>query len=108
MRPHFFFRPLSGLGASCDNNAECASGTCYVDTAAQTSVCSQNCSLDDSGSCPDGFSCSEVGFGTPKCLAGGDGGGCGCRAGRRAGLDGGLGAALAGLALVFVLRRRRS
>ena len=97
---------LGGLGSDCDNEAECASGLCYVDTAAQTSVCSQNCSVSDSGSCPSGFTCTDVAFGEDKCLEGGESG-CGCVVGARE--QGALagGALLMGLAFLVARKRRK-
>jgi hypothetical protein len=95
---------LAGLGTNCDNEAECASGLCYVDTAAQTSICSQECRLDDSGSCPGGFTCTEVQFGNPKCLKGGEAG-CGCVVGGRA--SGVATGSLLALGLLVALQRRR-
>ncbi|MCA9666919.1 MAG: matrixin family metalloprotease [Myxococcales bacterium] len=98
-----------GVGASCENGADCTSGACASKDG--SGVCVQKCQAAGD-TCPDGTSCLETAVGTLACVAGEgynlstSGGGCTVGAS-----DGGtpLAAALATLllALVVIGRRRR-
>lgn len=88
-----------GLGATCEGNADCSSGTCA--TRGDEQACAEDCTLG-LDSCPEGFAC----------VAGGDGGLCwprqaagctSCAAG-----DGGAAPLAAGLGLALWALLRRS
>lgn len=89
-----------GLGDTCEENADCSSGTCATKGSEQ--ACVEECTLG-LGSCPEGFSC----------IAGGEAGLCwpgrdeGCASCGSSSSPGGepLAAGL-GFALLAVLRRR--
>ncbi len=84
-----------GLGATCVDNGECATGQCASDGT--DSLCTGTC--DDGGSCPSGFTCLADSF---VCWPEQNGtGGCTTGGGHPAGLLIGL------CALGFVARRRR-
>ncbi|MGE0548498.1 MAG: Ig-like domain-containing protein [Kofleriaceae bacterium] len=89
-----------GLGNTCANNTECASGQCAGDSSGN-SYCVEGCDVDDDG-CPSGFGCIEAG-GQGVCWPGGDdGGGCTTQGDPRGVVLLGI-----GFAVVLVVRRRR-
>lgn len=98
---------LGGVGADCENPAQCAGGICYVDTTNGVSYCTEECDPGSDG-CPSGSKCVQPEFGTPKCVPGADGGGGGCAAGGGRGSRGAAGMLLLGvLGLAIASRRRR-
>jgi len=90
-----------GLGATCAQNADCASGSCGNDGSQQLCVvpCDPNNDV-----CPDGFSCLGDGTGGGVCWLGGSSGGC-CETGH----GDSRGSILFGLAFaaVWITRRRK-
>jgi hypothetical protein len=90
-----------GVGATCNNNADCISDICASDGT--SSSCVIPCDLD-AKHCPDGFGCIEDGAGGGVCWLGADSGGCCDTSGSN-----GAGSMLLalGIAATFVTRRRR-
>jgi matrixin len=56
------------VGAPCQQNADCISAMCVQDNAIGRSYCSQQCTIDMTGSCPAGYVCTNVQQGN-LCLA---------------------------------------
>lgn len=96
----FWDPPAGELGASCDYDQFCKSGTCGA-----AGTCTQACVPGIADACPAGFTCESASSSAAgQCVGGAEGGGC-CDVG--AGGSGwppiGIGAA----ALAFVIRKRR-
>jgi uncharacterized protein (TIGR03382 family) len=81
-----------GLGATCESNADCITGSCASDGT--TSQCTAAC--DGGDTCPSGFDCLNG-----VCWAGGDNGGCSSS-------GSGAGWIFAGLGLLALMLRRRA
>lgn len=92
-----------GLGASCTDAVDCASGSCATTT--DGAYCVEPCMLNQA-QCPDGFGCLAAGdeAGMGVCFPGYDENG-GCNAG---GNGAGVTLGLAFVSLLFGRRRRRS
>ncbi len=92
-----------GLGTTCSDGSECASGQCAH--TADGSYCVEPCNLGG-GECPSGFGCADTGLddGTGVCFPGYSDGGCNTGNGPGGPITVGLGFA----ALVFVRRRKRN
>ncbi|HWU86299.1 MAG TPA: Ig-like domain-containing protein, partial [Kofleriaceae bacterium] len=88
-----------GLGTTCANNSDCASGKCGAD-ATGSHFCVEDCDPAANG-CPSGFACLPAGETGGVCWPGGDDGGCSSGAGA----SGLLLFAVGGL--LIALRRRR-
>jgi hypothetical protein len=90
----------NGLGTVCTKAADCDSSVC-AESSQDGKRCSLTCNVTDDSSCPDGFEClrstSNVGACWPEA-----GGGC-CEVGGA----GGPGAAMLGLGVLGLVRRRR-
>ena len=96
-----------GLGDTCLEHEDCASGLCG--RLGDDRFCTETCALDD-GFCPSGFACQPAGN-TGVCWPseGGVGGGCATTSSGSGGRSGGNGLPLAfgTLVALFLLRRRR-
>jgi len=90
-----------GLGATCAQNSDCASGSCGNDGSQQ--LCVVPCDPNNDA-CPDGFSCLGDGTGGGVCWLGSSSGGC-CETGH----GDSRGSILFGLAFaaVWITRRRK-
>ncbi len=93
------FEVEGGLGDDCTEDADCLSGICVEEYG----VCTETCDPTDDG-CPVGFDCTRVTGGGGACFHADAG--CGCRLSHRSGTN--PLAPLALLALVCVMRRRRT
>lgn len=71
-----------GLGTTCNDHPDCASGQCATDGT--NKYCVETCTA---GQCPQGFGCLDDGAGNGFCWPGYDegGGGCGCQSNRPGG-----------------------
>ena len=99
------FRP-QGLGTMCNTAADCDSSLCVARQDGKR--CSMTCNPSDASACPDGFECLTSGSASdgacwPKVADGGPAGGGCCEVGG----DGGPGAAVLGLGVIALARRRR-
>jgi len=90
-----------GLGTTCTNNTDCASGMCAAD-ADGNHYCVEPCDPTQNG-CPGGFGCVATGGSGGVCWPGADSGQGTCSAGGHAA----PGFLLMGIAALFVTRRRR-
>jgi Bacterial Ig domain len=92
-----------GLGMTCTNGADCASGQCGSDGT--NMYCVEQCTK---GQCPGGFGCLiDTGMTTGVCWPGADDGSGGCSTTSRA-PGGAVASGLLFALLVFARRRRRS
>jgi trypsin len=92
----------NGLGSVCRSAADCDSSICAV-SSQDGMRCSLTCNPGDSGSCPDGFECLKSATASVGACWPDSGGGC-CDSGSH----GAPGAALLGLGILAVARRRRA
>ena len=94
------------LGDTCNVDIECQSGECLTADGGE-SHCTQECfPTTTENTCPDGFTCLDLGGNMGRCWPESSSGGCGCSAGTSG--RSGLGMFLLGvLAILIVSRRRR-
>ncbi|HTM20548.1 MAG TPA: hypothetical protein VL172_08580, partial [Kofleriaceae bacterium] len=93
--------PTGELGDACARNQDCISDLCPTNNG--DSFCSQDCTPQVTGTCPDGFECLALGTGAGVCWPQA-GGGCCSTSGQRTGWPQ---LALFGAVLLLVSTRRR-
>jgi MYXO-CTERM domain-containing protein len=99
---------LGDVGHPCEDETDCLDSLCVAGAGPNSDkYCTHTCS-PGADECPSGFACDKSTGNVYKCNPA-EGGGCGCRAGGRTGSAGLSGLAMAGLAtLLFLARRRRA
>jgi len=98
-----YWDPAMGqIGATCTYDQFCVSGMCQGTSSEK--ICTQNCVVGSTGTCPMGLDCVDTGGSSGICFPPASGGGC-CSASNTRGpwVHLGLGA----LVLALVMRRRR-
>jgi hypothetical protein len=98
----FWNPPTAEIGTACGYDQFCTTYDC-LDVSGNGKVCTQECSVNDPGSCPSGWTCGSAAGAPEVCIPPASGGCC------SVGDDRGAGWRYAGLAALVVgsLRRRR-